>query len=201
MAICGISRSTVVAVLAVGFVAVSFGIDQLTKVDCCDGLGGSTLKDLQSEISALREEIDRLRDLHSIASSSMSCEEIQNEMAAKRQKMDELEIKIADLHTEVHRDIFFIWQRALEYPDGTNCSVHMDYLEGDKCMPFKAQHLKEIGETTKKTLTLKTLERSHTEYQLAQNHLKKAYQFKQCSKFAPQARGNLTGCGYSSRRR
>ena len=58
MTICGVPRAMAVAILTAGFVAVSYGIDRITRVDCCAGLESDTIASMQSQIGVLAKEID-----------------------------------------------------------------------------------------------------------------------------------------------
>ncbi len=200
MTICGLSRTSTVCVLTIGFVSVFYAMDHLNRDDCCSNYK-DTLKDLQCQLAALQEEIDRQGELNSSPSRTISCNEILTEMGIKQQRIDELETQIRILQSELDRDVFFTWQRAIEYPAGTNCSIHMDYEEGHECKKIRTQHLSELGEVERKTQRIKKLEWHHIEMQLAEIQLKKFYQFKKCAQQESSGRGNMTRFGFKSGKR
>jgi|GEM_PF-4480322 len=191
MTICGVPRAAAVAILTAGFVAISYGIDRITRVDCCEALQSDTVANMQSQIAALSREIEMLRGLLSLHSDSMSCEDIQAEIFRKEEKLYEMDGQIKLLETELGRDHFYLWLRASEYPVGTNCSVHLEYPKDHECIPLKTLHLKEVGEVERKVQKVETLRRDYLEMELAKKRDKKNFQIKNCTRYAPSSRGNL----------
>lgn len=193
MSICGVPRAASVAILTAGFVAISLGIDRITRVDCCEGVQSDEVATMQSQIAALSREIEMLRGLLSLHSDSTSCEDIQAEIFRKEEKLYEMDSQIKLLETELGRDNFFLWLRASEYPLGTNCSVHLEYPEGHECILLKTLHLREVREVERKAKRVEDLRRGYLENVLAKNQDKKHFSFKNCTRYAPSSRGNLTG--------
>ncbi len=177
-------RTTIACVLTVGFVSILHGVDRLTRDDSCSKLNLDSLDGISEALALLREEMSQLSQMHGMSPYPLSCKEIPEEIAVRRLRMDELEEKINILSAELHRDIFFVWQRALEYPIGTNCSIHMDYPESHKCRPLRAQHLSELRDVDSRTQRLQKMEWHYIEQMFAQNQLKRTYEFKQCARKA-----------------